>query len=63
MPAIASFGGAGRLDQLDQAQPPEARMAFLSDNDVVVNDDAERLTGSHDLLGHFDIGPGGRGIA
>ena len=31
-------------------------MALFADDDVVVNDDAERFAGGHDRLGHLDIG-------
>jgi hypothetical protein len=38
-------------------------MPLLADDDVVVHQDAERLGGGDDLLGHLDIGARGRGIA
>ena len=41
---------------LDQAEPAEARMALLADDDVVVDHGPERLALGHDLLGHLDIG-------
>ncbi len=49
--------------RLDQPQPAEARVALLADDDVVVHQDAERLRGSDDLLGHLDIGARGGRIA
>ena len=38
-------------------------MALLADDDVVVHQDAERLRGGDDLLGHLDIGARRRGVA
>jgi len=38
-------------------------MALLADDDVVVDDHAERLARGHDLLGHLDVRPGRGWIA
>ena len=38
-------------------------MARPSDDDVIVDGDAEGRRDIDDLAGHLDIGPGGRGIA
>lgn len=38
-------------------------MAFLADDDVVVNGDTQPLADLDDFLGHVDIGAGGRLVA
>src|SRR5262245_3311978 len=50
------LGPARAAGGLDQAEPAEARMALLADDDVVVDHHPERLARGHDLLGHLDIG-------
>ncbi len=40
----------------DQSQPAKAGMTVLSDDDVVVHRDVERLGGIDELPGHVDIG-------
>ena len=50
---------AGLPRALDQAQAAEAGVALLADDDVVVDQDPERLGRGHDLPGHLDIGAGG----
>ena len=50
---------AGELDNIpnsNQPQPLEARVAFLADDDVVVDRDAQGLRHLDDLLGHLDVG-------
>ena len=38
-------------------------MALLADDDVVVDQDSERLGRGHDLAGHLDVGARRRGVA
>ena len=42
--------------ELDQPHPLQARVAVLTDDDVIVHGDAERLRDIDDGLGHLDVG-------
>ena len=48
---------------LDQLQFLEAFVAVLTNNDVVVHGNAERLGDLHDRLRHLDVRAGRRGVA
>src|SRR5437879_10455033 len=50
-------------DLLDQFQRLEARVAVLTDDDVIVHGDAERLRDIDNLFGHLNIGLRRRGVA
>ena len=52
-----------RLQELNQLQRLQARVAVPADDDVVVHGDAERLGDIDDRLRHVDIGARGRWIA
>lgn len=48
---------------LNQPQSPQARVAILADDDVIVHGDAERLRYRDDAVRHVDVGARGRWIA